>query len=168
MVRMRGSLASGRLRLEAVVEADGARLYEAFVEPVTSGAAPGAFGTLEQSKRWVGRRIDEQHGDGLCSYVLLDRQTGDLVGTCGVRRGPAATEPEMGYRIAARYRRRGLATEAATAVVDECRTAGLSRVWATIRPDNIGSRRVVEQLGMRLTATDQGRSAPLHRYAVDL
>jgi RimJ/RimL family protein N-acetyltransferase len=165
---LQGLLLSGRLRLEAVVAADAARLYEAFVEPVPPGARTGAFRSLELSERWVGRRIEERDSDGLCSYVLRDRVTGGLVGTCGVRRGPAAAEPELGYRIAARYRRRGLATEAATAVVDECRRAGLHRVWATIRPDNVASRRVVERLGMHLAATDQDRSGPLHRYTVDL
>jgi RimJ/RimL family protein N-acetyltransferase len=41
-------------------------------------------------------------------------------------------------------------------------------VWASIRPDNVASRRVVEQLGMHLAAPDQDNSGPLHRYTVDL
>ncbi|BCJ38396.1 hypothetical protein Athai_58990 [Actinocatenispora thailandica] len=165
---MRGLLGSGRLRLAAVTEADAIRLYEALAEPAMSAGSRSPFRSLERTERWVAHRIDEQRTAGLCSYVLCDRETGDLVGTCGVRRGPAVAESELGYRIAGRYRRRGLATEAATAVVDECRAAGLSRVWATIRPDNVGSRRVVEALGMRLTVTDLDDAGPLHRYAVDL
>jgi L-amino acid N-acyltransferase YncA len=99
---LRGLVLSERLRLDAVVAADAARLYAVLTDPALSDVA------------------------------------------------------------------RGLATEAATAVVDECRHAGLRRVWASIRPDNVASRRVVEQLGMHLAATDQDNSGPLHRYTLDL
>jgi RimJ/RimL family protein N-acetyltransferase len=165
---LRGLLLSERLRLDAVVAADAARLYEVLTDPALPDVARSPFRSLERTTLWVRHRVDERNSDGLCSYLLRERTTGDLVGTCGVRRGPAAREAELGYRIAVRYRRRGLATEAATAVVDECRHAGLRRVWASIRPDNVASRRVVEQLGMHLAATDQDDSGPLHRYTLDL
>ncbi|MEV0844175.1 GNAT family N-acetyltransferase [Actinocatenispora sera] len=159
---------SDRLRLDEVVATDADRLYAALTDPAMSDETRSPFRSLAGTMLWVGHRVDDRDSHGLCSYLLRDRDTGELVGVCGVRLGQAAAEPELGYRIAARYRRRSLATEAATAVVDECRNAGLRRVWASIRPDNIASRRVVEQLGMRLAATDQDNSGPLHRYTVEL
>jgi len=64
-------------------------------------------------------------------------------------RGP---EIEIGYRLARRAWGRGLATEAARAVLEWATTdpsgPGLDNLLAVTHPDNIASQRVLEKIGM--------------------
>ena len=57
---------------------------------------------------------------------------------------------EVGYTVCPEHWGRGIATEAARAVFDFAfRDVGLHRVYARVDPENAGSIRVVEKLGMR-------------------
>ena len=61
---------------------------------------------------------------------------------------------QMGWGMAHEYWGQGLATEAAMAVVDWVFAhPAMMRVYATADARNVGSRRVMEKLGMRLEAT---------------
>jgi ribosomal-protein-alanine N-acetyltransferase len=77
-------------------------------------------------------------------------------------------EPEIGYMIAKSRQSRGLATEAAGAVIQECRASNLERVWASIRPHNSASHWIAERLGMRLHRTEADDRGELHFYVIDL
>jgi RimJ/RimL family protein N-acetyltransferase len=60
----------------------------------------------------------------------------------------------MGWGIARELWGRGLTTEAARAVVDWTFAHGsIQRVYASADARNVGSRRVMEKVGMRLEAT---------------
>jgi ribosomal-protein-alanine N-acetyltransferase len=63
-------------------------------------------------------------------------------------------EPEIGYMIRKTRQGQGLATEAASAVLDECRATGIQRVWTTVRPQNTASRHIAQRLGMRAERTE--------------
>ncbi len=83
-------------------------------------------------------------------------------------RGRASfAEPEIGYEIRVSHRGRGYATEAATAVLQQCRAAGLTRVWASIRPHNTASRRIAGRLGMRVDRTENDDHGALLFYVID-
>ncbi len=58
---------------------------------------------------------------------------------------------EIGYHIVPSYRQQGYASEATKAMVDWafCQP-GVQKVTAGCAPDNIGSKRVVEKIGMQL------------------
>ena len=74
---------------------------------------------------------------------------GRLIGTVNLDIDHAAHTAMLGYAIARAYWGRGLATEAASAVVqwafDE---HGLVEIWASTQPANARSRRVMDKLGM--------------------
>jgi ribosomal-protein-alanine N-acetyltransferase len=55
----------------------------------------------------------------------------------------------MGYAIVPQYRGRGLATEAAAAVLDWAERHDID-VYASVRPPNPASVRVLEKIGLRL------------------
>jgi [ribosomal protein S5]-alanine N-acetyltransferase len=132
-----------RLRLTAVCTADVDELYRIFGDP------SDAFSTLHETRIWVERRIDAARVSDLVWYVLRDRRSGELVGTCGLFAGrTGAVEPEIGYEIVPDHRGKGYATEAARAVLAEAEASGVPRVWTTIRPGNCGSLRVAMKIGM--------------------
>ena len=102
--------------------------------------------TLERVERH--RRRYEQSGYGLCA--VLERESGDVVGVCGLFPvewvGP---DVEVAYHFARRVWGRGYATEAARAWVElALGPLGLPRVVALAYPANRASTRVMEKIGM--------------------
>lgn len=89
-------------------------------------------------------------------FALRDSRSGDLLGACGALSSPDFTgEPELGYWVRSDRQARGYATEALTAVVEECKAAGFRRVWAAIRPEDEASVRVAASCGLRWSRTDK-------------
>jgi len=67
---------------------------------------------------------------------------------------PANQSGDLGYCLHRDYWRRGVATEAAAALVRAgFETLGLHRLWATCDTRNVGSAGVLEKVGMRREAT---------------
>jgi RimJ/RimL family protein N-acetyltransferase len=100
------------------------------------------------------------HGIGIW-VVESNERTGSrsVVGCVGIKYGPgflpssADPRPELGWRIAAHYRRRGAATEAARAARDHaCSVVARNDLWSIIDPSNIGSARVATNIGMELSS----------------
>jgi RimJ/RimL family protein N-acetyltransferase len=97
---------------------------------------------------WV-EDLAARSGDRTLSpWAIVLRDGGAVAGFCGffVRPVKGIT---MGYGIVPEYRGRGLATEAAAAVLDWAERHGVD-VYASIRPPNPASVRVLEKIGMRL------------------
>jgi RimJ/RimL family protein N-acetyltransferase len=108
----------------------------------------------------LARRIEahfREHGFGLFAAEL--RKTGAFIGYIGlsVPRFQAKFMPcvEIGWRLAAEYWGRGLATEGARAVLQYgFGTLGLEEIVSFTVPANRASRRVMEKIGMRHCAED--------------
>jgi ribosomal-protein-alanine N-acetyltransferase len=163
---MSPSLRTARLRLEAFTAGDTDELHGLFADPETHSIGSGPFTDVGRTRRWIADRPAAQREHGLCWYALRCPETRLLIGNCGMLKGRSNfEEPEIGYEIRASHRGRGYATEAAEAVLKQCRAAGLRRVWATVRPHNAASRHIVTRLGMRL---DHTGSDDLLFYVIDL
>ncbi len=82
-------------------------------------------------------------------FVL--RATGELVGAGGLRvRSAEHRVADLGYALRRDAWGRGLATEAARALVEfGQRSLGMHRIWATCHVDNVRSARVLERVGMQ-------------------
>jgi [ribosomal protein S5]-alanine N-acetyltransferase len=81
-------------------------------------------------------------------WGAYDAETGALAGFAGCREWPDGG-PELMYGLAPAWWGRGLATEAATAVLDHVfETLGHPVVMAATDPPNVASVRVMERLGM--------------------
>lgn len=75
---------------------------------------------------------------------------GAPVGMCGLVRRDVLDAPDLGYAFLPEGRGRGLATEAARAVLVHARDVlGLTRVLAIVKPGNAASARVLVAAGMR-------------------
>ncbi|MER7007615.1 GNAT family N-acetyltransferase [Dactylosporangium sp. NPDC000555] len=166
---MRTSLTTPRLRLRPFTLDDAEELHGLFSDPLTHTIGSGPFTALSQTEQWIRNRISTQKEHGLCWYALRDVDTNTLIGNCGMLKGRTSyAEPEIGYLIRKTHQGRGFASEAAYAVLNECRSAGIERVWASIRPHNTPSRRIVERLGMHIDRTDHDDRGPLIFYVIDL
>jgi RimJ/RimL family protein N-acetyltransferase len=97
---------------------------------------------------WVAAMM-AQYGDrALSPWAVVLRDGGEIVGHCGFFVRPVKGTT-MGYAIVPQYRGRGLATEAAAAVLGWAEQHDIN-VYASVRPPNPASVRVLEKIGMRL------------------
>ena len=115
-----------------------------------------------ETAAWISRRAETERQHGLLWYAARDRADGRMLGNRGLFAGrTGSAEPEIGYEIRRSCQGRGLATEAARAVLDDALAGGISRVWATIRPHNTASLRVAAKIGMATRHTRPDSRGPL-------
>lgn len=101
-------------------------------------------------------RLFEQRGVGL--WLLSRIGAPDVIGFAGYRvfdeLGP---DPQLLYAFVKRVTGRGLATEAARALVEAGHAAGLDPIVSAVDGPNAASMRVLEKVGFRrVRATDEG------------
>lgn len=155
-------ITTGRLELRPFRDEDAAELHEIFGDPDTHTIGEGPFTSLAQTTAWISRRGETERQHGLLWYAVRARADGRMLGNCGLFTGrTGSAEPEIGYEIRRSCQGRGLATEAAGAVLDDALASGIGRVWATIRPHNVASLRVAAKIGMTAQRTWADSRGPL-------
>lgn len=85
------------------------------------------------------------HGIGMWTARDLG---GDLLGVAGLHERPDARGIALRFAFNPACRGKGIAREAAGAVLQDAHRRGLTRVVAVTREDNLGSRRVLGGIGM--------------------
>ena len=111
--------------------------------------------------------LDRDYGFTL--WAVVERETGELVGDCGLipleRVGP---EVELGYRLAREHWGKGYATEAARAARDlGFGRFGLEHIYVDVDSENEGSLQVARNLGARLVGPATHRGAPVLRHVLE-
>jgi len=87
---------------------------------------------------------------GFGMWVMVLRETGEPVGTCGLIRRETLDDVDIGFAMLPEHRGRGLALEASRAVLEYAKeVVGLTRVVAIVSPANSKSIRLLEAIGMR-------------------
>lgn len=119
----------------------------------------------EQNREWIRRWGEHQSQHGYSYWGCRTREAGTLVGFCGWRSHDLGVA--LGYAIAAPYRGRGLAKEAAAKVVAwGVANIGVDLLFASIRPPSPASCRVLEHSGMRRTLEYADGQGPRWVYAL--
>ena len=148
---------------------DLARLY---ADPDVRRHFPDGTRTREQTLdelQWIIDVYYGQYGYGLWATVL--KETGSFIGRCGLLpwQIEGRTEVEVAYLLDKRCWGRGLATEAARAIVAYAfATLPVDRLICLIDPANEPSRAVAVRIGMSLLWDDYvDEYGPAHVYALD-
>ncbi|HEX5990118.1 MAG TPA: GNAT family N-acetyltransferase [Solirubrobacterales bacterium] len=141
------SIETERLRLRAAEPGDLEDLVHLHDDPLVARY----LGVRDRAwYEWRLRASDEewaQRGHGF--VVLLDRVGGRFLGRSGLKFWPEFGETELGWVLRPEARGRGLATEAAGALLRwGFESFDLPYITAMIRPDNAASIAVAERLGM--------------------
>jgi len=90
------------------------------------------------SQPWLGRAIVLSHPDG----------RREVIGTIGFHAPPDETRRvEIGYRVEASFRRRGIATECVRALLAWAESQGVHRFRASVAPGNVASLAIIRSLG---------------------
>ncbi len=147
------SLTTQRLRLDAW-RAEDLDDYQMLVnERDTRTAAAPRDGRPTRSEL-LETIVRLQRAIGETGIGLLVVRVGDrFAGYCGLVVGRSSLdEPELAYELLTSYHGNGYATEAARATVEAAVHTGRSRLWATVRPWNAASFRVLDKLDFVRTA----------------
>jgi [ribosomal protein S5]-alanine N-acetyltransferase len=85
------------------------------------------------------------------SFAAIHRPTNQLIGSCGLMRSDAnGPQYGFGYVLHRDWWRRGFGREMVSALVEfGFRELGARRLWAHVFVGNVGSARIVEELGFR-------------------
>jgi RimJ/RimL family protein N-acetyltransferase len=126
------------------------------------GGSRGPSGWIE----WT-RRNYAEHGFGLW---VLETHDGAFVGDCGLTMQDVEGTwmVEAGWHVQAPLRRQGFAAEAAGAVRDTARSAGIEHLVAIIRPDNVASQGVATKIGLTLEREVWKNGGPALIFGSDL
>jgi ribosomal-protein-alanine N-acetyltransferase len=90
-----------------------------------------------------------RHGQSLPFMITVDGKLAGQITVGNIVRG-ALCSAWVGYWVARPVTGGGVATAAVALAVDHCfASAGLHRLEATVRPENVRSRRVLGKLGFR-------------------
>ena len=108
-----------RLLLREMTQADFPALCQMLYDPVVMKAYEGAF-TQAEAQAWLDRQISRYRKDGLGLWAVVLRETGRMIGQCGLtwQEADGRTVLEVGYLFSQAYWHRGYATEAARACRD--------------------------------------------------
>lgn len=111
--------------------------------------------------RMVARRREEWQNIGYGMWAVVLKETGAVIGHCGLQRLEDSDEIEVYYLLDKPYWNRGIATEATLAALRFADELGLKNIVAVAMPENGASQRVMEKSGM----THAGRA---HHYGLEL
>jgi len=123
------------------LQGEGSRDYIGFIEP-----------TREACEAWIDRQLQRYRDDGFGLMALILKNTGELVGQCGLIKQEleGETEIEIGYHILPRFRGKVYATEAAIAFRKYAFENNFAEsIISIIHPDNKASQKVAKKNGMK-------------------
>jgi RimJ/RimL family protein N-acetyltransferase len=109
----------------------------------------------EHAQRLWRRRIDQIAEDPSSApwvaYAVISTETGGVVGYAGFHGPPDADGMvEIGYTVAPESRRRGYAKGIVEALLRRAAAEpDVTKVWATISPDNAASQATIHDFGFR-------------------
>jgi [ribosomal protein S5]-alanine N-acetyltransferase len=103
-------------------------------------------------REFIARQMRHITQNGFCFWKIQRKPDGRLIGLCGLYALPIGCrwEVEIGWWLTPRNWGRGLASEAAGAVMREAlETVNADRIVAIAVPENFASRRIMKKIGMR-------------------
>lgn len=144
-----------RLLLRNAAPDDGGDLLAYYRDPEVARYLPfdalDEVGVAERLERFVRNATEPPPEDGDAVVSAMVELDGVVVGDLMLRRkpGPMRAVAEIGWVLNPAYAGRGIATEAAAAMVDLAfGELGCHRVMANLDPRNLTSARLCERLGM--------------------
>ncbi len=144
-------LRTERLTLHRPIPADRDDLLQMHTDPGVM-ATLGGVRTESESDAILKRLIADWDAHGFGYWIARDSDTGAFAGRAGLRLIIVDERPEieLGYGFMSDYWGRGIATEAAAAIVRAgFETVGTRNLVCFTTPTNERSRRVMEKLGFR-------------------
>jgi ribosomal-protein-alanine N-acetyltransferase len=143
-------LETDRLRLRTWSLDDVPAVFEIYRDPEVTHFLQTKVHTPDDARIRIERNIERMERKGLCLWAVVVKESGQLIGACGLKHLEDIGDIEVGYHLARWAWNKGYATEAARA----CLAYGFEQVKlpmivAVVNPLNFASQRVLEKCGMK-------------------
>jgi len=108
----------------------------------------------EDSEKFISETLEKRNNGTEFGYAIV--VDGELVGHISLMHVKDDIDPEIGYWIASKMSGRGITTKAGQALTNfGFNNLGLRKIVIKADPNNIGSNRIAEKLGYKLTGQEQ-------------
>ena len=143
-------LETERLALRQFTAEDAAFIVELVNEPsFIQNIGDRGVRSLEDAIRYLeAGPIPSYERNGFGLYLVQLKESGESIGMCGLIKREALEDVDIGYAFLPKFWSKGYAVEAALAVKEQARRLRLKRLVAIVDPDNTGSIRVLEKVGL--------------------
>lgn len=106
--------------------------------------------------------------DGFGRWACVLKGSGAVIGFAGLKRLADLKEVDVAFWLLPEHWGQGLATEAGRAALDYGFThLGLKRIIGLVAPENLGSRRVLEKLGMSYSGMIDYQGDATVQYSIE-
>jgi [ribosomal protein S5]-alanine N-acetyltransferase len=145
-----------RLFVRHLVTSDNDSMFAIYGNPdVTKWMGDGTTLTRELCEKWIAVSLRNYATKGFGASAVIEKDTGEFIGCCGIVYDPERQEPEIIYAFHPTSWGKGYASELVPEMLkyglDQC---GLPYVLATIHFENTASQRIVEKAGMVFLAKE--------------
>jgi RimJ/RimL family protein N-acetyltransferase len=128
--------------------------------------------TLDNARDFITKRyLDAYERLGFGIYLTLLKEGQIPIGICGLVKRDGLEDVDVGYAFLPKYWSKGYASESVSAVLAYARdTLGISRVLGITTPENAGSIRVLEKVGLKFVrfVTLPGEETELKLFATEV
>ena len=142
--------------LRELTRSDVDALHKVLGDAETMSFYPHPFARVE-TQRWVEWSLTGYYKNGHGLWAMVLKETGELIGDCGltIQQVDAEDLVEVGWHVRRDHWKMGYATEAGLASRDwGFENLDVPFLVSLVRPENVGSWRVAEKLGMQVAGTD--------------
>lgn len=127
--------------------------------------------TIEAAENYIKERMYPQYEKGYYNYLIVNKLTGEKMGSCGVYRRDALEIPDIGFAFLEQYEGKGYAYEAASKIKELAKeNLGLKKLSGITVEYNYSSRKLLEKLGLQFQKKFfmEGDSEELMYYETEL
>jgi len=122
--------------------------------------------TIDKARDWIEHAIAEQELEGFSIWPVIRKDTGTLIGRCGLHRTENG-DIEVAWVLARDQCGQGFATEAARAAIDYgLRVMKLNQLCALILPLNSASVAVANRCEMRFDRVVRAYKRDMLKYTI--
>jgi len=146
-------LTTERMLLRQLTQNDFSDLCEMLYDPDVMCAWEHTF-TEMQVQEWIDRQFERYERTGVGVWAAIEKETNVMVGQFGLVWADIEGETvlELVYMLKKKHWGKGFAIEGAKGCLDYAfGKMGVDKVYAPIRPENLSSRKVAENLGFEVT-----------------
>lgn len=145
-----------RLSLEEVEQKDAPFIFELLNAPSwIQNIGDRGIKTLKDAENYIEKSFSKSYQEnGFGLYKMVLKTTDKPIGICGLVNRPTLPNVDIGFALLPKFERQGYAYEAAQATMDFAKsTLGLTTILGITIAENLGSRRLLEKIGLRYIET---------------
>lgn len=106
------------------------------------------YKTLQEAEDFLVWAVGYQKENGFCRWAVVEKSSGEIIGSCGFARPHGTEEIELGYLFARKCWGKGFATEAANGCLKYgFNKLGFREIIALTDLENTTSQKVLEKIG---------------------